>query len=172
MRKITKDSFEYRVFEQMRTPVYMTLFGETGMPLHISAIADLYKLYRFGTWHLGRRNFFMTVGVIDSVESFPDLAWLNENESSYLIYHKKHPKFGNHILEIANKHDQNHFTFFDYKVLKYVFDALDNNKHFPNVPTYYAEVYDRYDYQTNTHVWITGDPKLQDMYADLKTETD
>lgn len=125
------------------TNVFETLFPELCPTFYLGWICLLYKKYRLGDWN----------NTIPDVDTFKNLEYIMWDNETYCLYHKNHAKFGAHIIECGHPYKSQVFDFFDYNILKSVFDALDYDKEIPYIPRYHADITDRYDYQNGKHMW-------------------
>ena len=123
--------------------VSIELNTETSDGFLSHCLAFLYRVYRVGKWE----------GKLPEVSSLNDQQLLWGENYTYAIFHKNHKKFGNAVVEAVLCFHKNKFVFFDYSVLAPLFDALDNDKPLPCVPTYYALPEDRHDYDEWNHEW-------------------
>jgi len=145
MREVTEEDWKEYVCEKLTNSILATVLDGQSPDLHFGWISLLYKKYRLGDW----RN------EIPDPSSIPDKTYLMWDNESYCLFHSRHEKFGDHILECAHPYSENVFVFFDYASLELAFKALDlgGAEQLPYIPTYYAHPHDRYDYKTESHMW-------------------
>ncbi|MFC4672015.1 hypothetical protein ACFO5X_25935 [Seohaeicola nanhaiensis] len=111
--------------------------------MHFFWISLLYKRYRLGDWG----------NCIPDPGALADKTYLGWDHEAYCLFHARHSRFGQNIIECAQPYLEKAFVFFDYGILEPAFDALNAGEELPYVPTYYAHPHDRYDYQTGEHMW-------------------
>ena len=107
----------------------------------------MYKLYRLGSWK----------NKIPPPETFSDkemLFW--DDQGLTVLFHKKHEKFGQHILEWSDISVRNQFAFIDYASLEPAFFALNEGNVPPYIPMYYSHPHDRSDFKAGLHQWKDG----------------
>jgi len=145
MRKVTENDWKELIVQKTTSPILESIMDGQSPNLHFGFLAELYKKYRLGEWHRE----------IPSASKLQDKTYLVWKDEAYCLFHKVHEKFGENIIECAHPYAENVFVFFDYKILKAVFDALDvgGAVQVPHIPTYYAHPHDRHDYKTGTHFW-------------------
>lgn len=118
------------------------LVEDIGFGLHASTqskfLAELYEIFTAGEY-LER---------INALNPEDEIALLYKVNFEYIIFHKRHPKFGKGVIECGNKLNRNAFCFFASAGLTHLFAWLDsterNYEHCPAIPTYYAKPEDRY----------------------------
>ena len=146
MREVSEDDWKEFHYKQASTPILFDVIDEQSPNLHFSCITALYKRYRLGDWN-------NEISPAKSLEDKAYLAWADQ--ISYCLFHKQHEKFGENIIECGCLYVKNAFAFFDYHILKIVFNELDKGGAYqtPHVPIYYAQVVDRHEYKMKIHDW-------------------
>jgi hypothetical protein len=103
----------------------------------------------------------------DWEREFPSTDFFKENttilwgsNNQYILFHKKHPKFGLNIIEAGDNFYKNLYVFFDYDHLKKIIKWMEKTEEeeewpgaAPAVPTHYALPEDRHFFGTQYQQW-------------------
>lgn len=139
MRTLSEKDWEYReeliISNAIQSLVERSV--STGGVYLTAWLTIFYREYSIGSWN-------KKIPDPDSLEDEGILLW---DEEEWCIFHRDHPKFGTNIIEAINPHILENFVFFDYACLSDAFDVFDRGKGGLYIPTYYAQVEDRYDYE-------------------------
>lgn len=145
MRKVSQEDWREFKLESVSTPILETILDGQSPNLLFGWISLLYRKYRLGDWN----------NKIPDPKTFQDKSYLMWEDECYCLFHKKHEKFGESILECAHPYSKNVFVFFDYGSLEPVFRVLDlgGAEQVPYIPIYYAHPEDRFDFKSGSHMW-------------------
>ena len=132
-----------QVPDEVTETLCASMIAEGSPSMHVFWLSMMYKRYRFGEW----------AGRIPEPEEMHGEGNIMWDFDQYCILHARH-NFGNNIFEVADTYNPKAFAFFDYEILQPVFDALDQNRLVPHIPTYHAFPTDRWDFQNKrTVIW-------------------
>ncbi|WP_150523950.1 hypothetical protein [Roseibium sediminis] len=145
MIEVTEDDWREYPVTRISFPILEAVLDGQSPNLHFGFIAELYRKYRLGDWE----------GRLPAPIALADKTYLMWKDEAYCLFHSRHEKFGEHIIECAHPYSKNAFVFFDYSILGTSFAALNKGggEQLPYIPTYYAHPHDRYDYKTGAHMW-------------------